>query len=43
MSATAQAVEQFLSKIESTQDLNIFLEVWTDQAREQAVQWMQKL
>ena len=37
MSATAQAVEQFLSKIESTQDLNIFLEVWTDQAREQAV------
>ena len=37
MSATAQAVEQFLSKIEAVQDLNIFLEVWADEAREQAV------
>ena len=36
MSTTAQAVEQFLSKIEATQDLNIFLEVWADEARESA-------
>ena len=36
MSTTAQAVEQFLSKIEATQDLNIFLEVWADEAREHA-------
>jgi len=36
MSKTAQAVEQFLSKIEATQDLNIFLEVWAEEAREHA-------
>ena len=36
MSTTAHAVEQFLSKIEATQDLNIFLEVWADEAREHA-------
>ena len=36
MSTTAQAVEQFLSKIEATRDLNIFLEVWADEAREHA-------
>ena len=36
MSSTAQAVETFLSKIEQTKDLNIFLEVWADEAREKA-------
>ena len=36
MSTTAQAVEQFLSKIEANQDLNIFLEVWAEEAREHA-------
>jgi len=36
MSTTTQAVEQFLSKIEATQALNIFLEVWADEAREHA-------
>lgn len=36
MSTTTQAVEQFLSRIEQTRDLNIFLEVWADEAREQA-------
>ena len=36
MSSTAQAVETFLSKIEQTKDLNIFLEVWADEARHQA-------
>jgi len=36
MSTTTQAVEQFLSKIEATRDLNIFLEVWADEAREHA-------
>ena len=38
MSTTAQAVEQFLSKIDQTKDLNIFLEVWADEARTQAAQ-----
>ena len=37
MSSTAQAVETFLSKIEQTKDLNIFLEVWSDEARNQAI------
>ena len=36
MSSTAQAVETFLSKIEQTKDLNIFLEVWSEEARHQA-------
>ena len=36
MSSTAQAVETFLSKIEQTKDLNIFLEVWADEARKKA-------
>ena len=36
MSSTAQAVETFLSKIEQTKDLNIFLEVWSEEARNQA-------
>ena len=36
MSTTAQAVESFLSKIEQTRDLNIFLEVWADEARQEA-------
>ena len=36
MSSTAQAVETFLSKIEQTKNLNIFLEVWAAQAREKA-------
>ena len=36
MSTTTQAVEQFLSKIEANQDLNIFLEVWAEEAREHA-------
>lgn len=36
MSTTAQEVEKFLNKIEATKDLNIFLEVWADEARKQA-------
>jgi len=36
MSSTAHAVETFLSKIEHTKDLNIFLEVWADEARQRA-------
>ena len=36
MNSTAQAVQEFLSKIERTKDLNIFLEVWGDEALEQA-------
>lgn len=36
MKSTAQAVESFLSKIEQTRDLNIFLEVWADEARQEA-------
>ena len=36
MSTTTQAVEKFLNKIEATKDLNIFLEVWADEARKQA-------
>ena len=36
MNSTAIAVQEFLSKIERTKDLNIFLEVWGDEALEQA-------
>ena len=36
MNSTAKAVQEFLSKIERTKDLNIFLEVWGDEALEQA-------
>jgi aspartyl-tRNA(Asn)/glutamyl-tRNA(Gln) amidotransferase subunit A len=36
MSTTTNAVEHFLSRIAQTEDLNIFLEVWADEAREQA-------
>ena len=36
MNSTAQAVQEFLSKIERTKDLNIFLEVWGDEALERA-------
>ena len=43
MSSTAQAVETFLSKIEQTKDLNIFLEVWADEAREKAQQVDEKI
>jgi len=43
MSTTAQAVEQFLAKIDQTKDLNIFLEVWADEARAQAQKSMKKL
>jgi len=43
MSSTAHAVETFLSKIEQTKDLNIFLEVWADEAREKAQQVDEKI
>ena len=43
MSTTAQAVEQFLAKIDQTKDLNIFLEVWADEARTQAAQVDEKI
>ena len=43
MSSTAQAVETFLSKIEQTKDLNIFLEVWADEAREKAQEVDEKI
>lgn len=36
MNSTAKAVQEFLSKIERTKDLNIFLEVWGDEALERA-------
>ena len=36
MNSTAKAVEAFLSKIERTKDLNIFLEVWADEALKRA-------
>lgn len=43
MSSTAQAVETFLSKIEHTKDLNIFLEVWADEARAKAKEVDEKI
>ena len=43
MSTTAQAVEQFLAKIDQTKDLNIFLEVWADEARAQAAEVDEKI
>lgn len=43
MSSTAQAVETFLSKIEQTKDLNIFLEVWADEARAKAKEVDEKI
>ena len=36
MNSTAKAVQEFLSKIERTKYLNIFLEVWGDEALERA-------
>ena len=36
MNSTAKAVEAFLSKIERTKDLNIFLEVWANEALKRA-------
>lgn len=38
MGSTVQAVEEFLAKIEQTRDLNIFLEVWADEALERAAE-----
>jgi len=43
MSSTAQAVDTFLSKIEQTKDLNIFLEVWADEARARAKEVDEKI
>ncbi|MEC8459032.1 MAG: Asp-tRNA(Asn)/Glu-tRNA(Gln) amidotransferase subunit GatA [Bacteroidota bacterium] len=36
MNSTAKAVQEFLSKIERTKDLNIFLEVWGEEALDRA-------